>query len=189
MARHEPVRRGRRSPVRRSTRRFLVYCGGERTECSYLDGLNAAYRGGPITLDIQHKGRTDPRRVVEAAVRHAQNKPGLYDEVWCVVDVDHFDIAPAISAAAKHGIELAISNPCFELWLLLHHSPHNSHLARCDDAIGKLRKHLPAYDKAGLDFGDFVSGVGAAVKRAKELDPGRNPSTGVWRLVEKVVAQ
>jgi hypothetical protein len=31
--------------------------------------------------------------------------------------------------------------------------------------------------------------VAAAVKRAKELEPERNPSTGMWRLVERVMEQ
>jgi hypothetical protein len=166
-----------------------VYCGGERTERAYLHGLNAAYHGGPVTLDVQHKGRVDPRRVVDAAVKYAQRGPGLYDEVWCVVDVDHFDLAPAIRAAHRHGVELAVSNPCFELWLLLHHGAHSAHLERCGDATARLRKYLPTYEKVNLRFGDFAGGVAAAVKRAKELDPERNPSTGMWRLVGRVIEQ
>jgi hypothetical protein len=49
------------------------------------------------------------------------------------------------------------------------------------------------YDKTRLDFGRFECGVGDAVQRAKVLDPSGsrfelNPSTSVWRLVVKMMA-
>ncbi len=53
-----------------------------------------------------------------------------------------------------------------------------------------MREHVPAYDKKP-DFVRFIDGVEAACSRAERLDldannenePGRNPTTGVYRLV------
>jgi hypothetical protein len=50
------------------------------------------------------------------------------DEVWCVFDVDeHPKLAEARDQANANGIQLAVSNPCFELWLLLHFQEHRAH--------------------------------------------------------------
>jgi hypothetical protein len=51
---------------------------------------------------------------------------------------------------------------------------------------------VPGYDKARLVFADYARGVDDAVARAKRLDPDgvgyqRNPSTSVWRLVERII--
>lgn len=135
-----------------------------------------------------------PDQLVRAAAAHRDRKPGAFDEVWCVVDVDEFDVASAASEARRHQVRLAISNPCFELWLLLHHADCRAYCAGCADVIRRLRKHLPEYDKSRLNFAHFAAGVGDAVKRARDLDAtgsdhNRNPSTGVWRLVERIGVQ
>ena len=100
---------------------------------------------------------------------------------------------PAITDEAARHLELAVSNPCFELWLLLHfrESPgaqHRRHLQR------KLKKFLPGYDKH-FDFELVADRVDQAVKRAGRLDqqarrmgePFLNPTTGVYRLIESIV--
>ena len=130
----------------------------------------------------------DPAGLVEYAARLARETADI-DEVWCIVDVDEFDIQAAVTLAARRGVQLAVSNPCFELWLLLHHEECTAHLDGYPGVVQRLCRHLPTYDKAKLDFGDYASGLPAAVKRAKGLEAGRNPSTDMWRLVERVVAQ
>ena len=114
-----------------------------------------------------------------------------FDRVWCVTDVDDFDMSSATRLAAAERIELAVSNPCFELWLLLHHEDCRAHLSGYSAVLAKLRKHVPDYDKSRLAFSDFSHGVVDAVSRAIRLDPtaaqyAKNPSTSVWRLVEMI---
>lgn len=108
-----------------------------------------------------------------------------------MLDVDEFrDITQAANLAKKNGIKVAISNPCFELWLLLHLCDHTAHISP-RDVQRLLSKHVPAYDKSDLSFTDFVSGVGDACKRGRKLDPtgaahDLNPSTNVWQLTLKI---
>jgi hypothetical protein len=110
-----------------------------------------------------------------------------YDEAWCVVDVDHFDIDGATKVAERAGINLAVSDPCFEVWLLLHFTDHTAYAKDGKAACGLLAKHVSGYDKK-LDFAAFDPGVEAAIKRAKGLEPG-NPSTDVWKLVEALLSR
>jgi len=156
--------------------RILVVCGGQRTEPDYFSGLRRVRRA---LIEVKHK--TDsPRNLVRYANKIFNEAE--YDAVWCVVDVDDFDIEAAKTLAQTNLVELAVSEPCFELWLLLHFADHNAYVANYKAARPLLAKHVPGYDKK-LDFGRFDAGVEAAIARAKKLGPG-NPSTDVWRLVE-----
>jgi hypothetical protein len=182
----------RRRPTRPPARTILVVCGGTRTEPDYLDGMRREHRRPSLRIVVQGKG-LDPKGLVEYARSLARRAPGEFDEVWCVVDLDEFDLTAAEATAASAGVRLAVSNPCFELWLLLHFDDCTSHVDGAGDAARRLRRHLPAYDKSELDFADFSAGVPAAVSRARALDAGEtvgpNPSTGVWKLVQGIVEE
>ncbi len=116
-----------------------------------------------------------------------------WDEVWGVFDVDdHPNLAQAINLAADNEVEVAISNPCFELWALLHFQDQRAHIERAK-LRQALQRHLPGYDKT-LDFARMHPGYPEALRRAAELgreadragDPGRNPTTGVPRLTASI---
>ncbi|MBI3688166.1 MAG: RloB domain-containing protein [Actinobacteria bacterium] len=185
MARRENTQR-RRRPFRPPRPRILVVCGGARTEPQYIKGLRDHLRNPAVDVTIGTDGR-DPAQIVRRATR----ADGDYEQVWCVVDVDQFDLADAVKEARSHSINLAVSNPCFELWLLLHHADCNSHQANADAVTKLLQRHVPHYDKTRLVFAHFVAGVMFAVDRARKLQPDPethtwNPSTSVWRLVEAI---
>ncbi|MDA3643676.1 RloB family protein [Saccharopolyspora indica] len=166
-------------------------CGADCTESQYLRALNRNYRGRSAKLTVVTDG-VDPRTLVRKAAKVRGLQPNEFDEVWCVVDVDEFDVEPAVRSAKAEGVQLAVSNLCFEYWLLLHFEDCGTAFRTPADVDERLRRHVPTYDKTRLDFSDFESGVREAVARAKRrCDFGsehhRNPSSGVWKLVEKVV--
>ena len=112
-----------------------------------------------------------------------------FDSVWCVYDVDdHPHVHEAREMAVANGIELAISNPCFELWLLLHFRDSPGMQQR--DTLGTmLKQYDPDYDKHVV-YAMFSAGYEEAVARARRMDQfaeecgdaGCNPTTGVYRL-------
>jgi hypothetical protein len=163
---------------------------GGYTEDAYLRALarHSSNRSIDLTLKICPDS---PARVVEYARRLAQHDNESFDEIWCLVDVDEFDIQSGAARAAQLEVELLVSNPCFELWLLLHLEPCTGHLAKCKDAERMIRKHVPGYQKPRLSFDHFKAGLVGACKRARDLDDASeayaNPSTGVWRLVERMM--
>lgn len=192
----------RRPPFREPKYRILVVCEGKRTEPQYFRDLKNHLRNPRVHVETMGPAGV-PRTVVEVAI-HMRNEAGdeatrehddniRWDEVWAVFDVDdHPGLETARQLAKANGIELAVSNPCFELWALLHFTEHRSHIER--KSLRKtLQKHLPGYDKA-LDFPKMNAGYGDAVGRAMDLDaealrhesPGRNPTTGVYRLTEAI---
>ena len=160
-----PLRRstlGRREPIRPPRRAVLIVIGADRTETAYLKGLRIHPRRGAVRMKIVEKPAA-PDQLVEYT--RTAFTLGDFDEVWCVTD------------------------PCFELWLLLHHEDCAAPRADCREVHTRLRKHLPRYDKTRLRFGDFAAGLDQASRRAEKLgaDHTRNPSTGVWRLVDAVL--
>lgn len=186
----------RRPPSRPMRRSVLVVIGADRTEKAYLTGLRRHF--GLTTVAVTYVEKPcAPDQLVEHARMRCRSDD--YDEVWCVTDVDHFEregrkVTAALDLAARADptIRVAVSNPCFELWLLLHHEDCSVHCANCDAVHRKLRRRVPAYDKTRLRFRDYADGVGLAITRAKALDPTgvdhtRNPSTGLWCLVSVVM--
>jgi hypothetical protein len=155
-----------------------------------------------VQVEIDSQGDV-PVKLVERAVKRKsqadlkahrlQDEFLRYNEVWCVFDVDeHSHLAKVRDQAQRNDIHLAISNPCFELWALLHLSDHTAFVTR-KEAKSLLLRHLPRFRKA-LPFARLHPGYLTAVRRAKELDrqrekandPGGNPSTGVHRLTERI---
>ena len=188
MRREPPTRR--RSPAA-TTHTILVYCGGARTEPDYFEGIRQVFRRASLTVKIKQRG-VAPAQLARLAAETRDRRPGVYDEVWCVVDVDEFDVPAAVAEARRVEVNLAVSNPCFELWLLLHHADCTAHCDGYSDVAARLIKHVPAYAKTRLDFRAHQPGLADAVTRPKRLDPsGRrhdlNPSTNVWQLVERIL--
>ncbi|MFC7276656.1 RloB family protein [Paractinoplanes rhizophilus] len=150
------------------------------------------------------KERGDPLRLVREASRRRDEAARIatrdgdvnlrYDSVWCVCDVDeHARLAETVRFAARSHINMAISNPCFELWPALHFDGCRKHVtaARLKTI---LRGKMKGYEKS-LDCTQLNGLRGTALRNAAALDdwharngsaPGSNPSTGVWRLVERL---
>lgn len=192
----------RRPPQRGPKRRILIVCEGTVTEQGYFDHLGIAARSA---LEIVVLSGGTPKTLVERALRlkreaeqEAKSKRDdflRYDEVWCVHDVDEHPLLPEARPQAKDtGIRLAISNPCFELWVLLPFQDQRKHLHRKE--VQKLcRQHLPGYKKS-LPFARLWEHYKEAVARSKTLEEwhskratkGANPSTQVHHLTERIKA-
>ncbi|MEV5709909.1 RloB family protein [Actinoallomurus sp. NPDC052274] len=111
-----------------------------------------AERNPAVRVVIKTNPRS-PSAVVKHAYKLKRQAPDDFDDVWCVFDVDEFqDIEDAVSLARRQGIGVAVSNPCFELWLLLHFDQHTAACPSYGSLLPLLRRHARDYDKAGLDF-------------------------------------
>jgi hypothetical protein len=172
------------------------------TEPEYLRAYTAHHRNPRVQVVID-PGEGVPRTLVEKAkqrkhaaeaeARRQKDDNLAFDEVWCVHDIDdHPKLDEARVMARDNGIELAVSNPSFELWLILHFRDNPGAQHR-DRMVAILKDLLPGYDKH-VEFGHVVHGYNDAVTRARRLDQmadedgesGRNPTTGVWRLTESI---
>lgn len=180
----------------------LIVCEGEKTEPAYFKDLVHEEAVRLVHVEIVKSGGV-PRSVVERAVeikREAKRaaKRGRdanleYDEVWCVFDVDeHPNLPEALDQAKANAINVALSNPCFELWILLHFQDQRGHIER-DKVQSACRTHLPGYTKVA-DYSELRPHYADAVRHAAGLakwqeEQGRtnaNPSTAVHLLTERL---
>lgn len=191
-------------PTRPSRRAFLVFVEGRVTEEDYLTHWHRRHRRG-ISVEI-HEFRGTPMALVERAAEtkaineraERRGRGRAHDEVWCVFDVDeHPRLGEAVELAARSEINLAISNPCIELWFLLHFAPQSAYIER-GAAQRAARDHLGC--EKGLTepaLGALDEGFEIARERAQRLEekhrgdgtqrPG-NPSSDLWRLVDAIAA-
>ena len=193
---HDSLRR--RAPSLDPKPRILVACEGKVTEPRYLEYLRHTERI-PLTLIIE-SGMT-PKSLVERAVtlkaeaNRSKDPNEHFDEVWCVFDVDeHPKIDGARQQAGENGISLVVSNPCFELWLLLHFKDHTSHIDR-KKAQSRCRSHMPGYNKDPpckklfTLYEDAMHRATALAKWHEQRNTaGNNPSTNVYEIVNTIRA-
>lgn len=119
-----------------------------------------------------------------------------HNQIWCMFDRDeHPNFDRAIDLANRHGINLAISNPCIELWFILHFENHTSFIERqkAQDRAEELLGCSKALSGSALSA--LAESYGKARRRAMKLDekhegdgspPRTNPSSGVWRLIDVI---
>lgn len=165
--------RPRRCVSRVAVRReLLVFVEGIRTEEIYLvywhrrfrDRVSVTidpYRGAPLQL-VEHAVAAK-----QAEARDARRGRGrAHDQIWCVFDRDeHPNVPQAIDVGARQGINAALSNPCLELWFLLHFQDQTAYLER---------KVAQARAQALLGCSKVLSPAA--------LEPSRSASTTPWRV-------
>ncbi|NIM05370.1 MAG: RloB domain-containing protein [Armatimonadetes bacterium] len=195
----------RRKPFLAPRARVLIVCEGGKTEPIYFKALRKDRRLTATEVEV-HGAGCDPSALIQFAVDHIDKKKNEegqvnknpYDRVWCVFDCDaHERLAEAINRAKDLGFKIAFSNPCFELWYILHFD-YSSAPCTSKQAVSLLRKkHIPEYTKAKNVYEHLLKLQDTAIQNAQSLrrhhetsSPARrvglivrNPSTSVDRLV------
>ena len=195
----------RRVATRRPRKTLLIFCEGERTEPEYIDALKrqpAVRDVAAVDLRVETgQGGSVPRTLVSMAVdarSRAMDEDAEIDEFWCLFDVEwprnHPGLKDAVERADQNAIQLAVSNPCFELWLILHFQDQSAWLD--NDGARRLRRRLDGSSDKGLDPAKYMAFTGDAARRAAELDkrhlqngtafPHNNPSSGMYLLLAAI---
>lgn len=204
----------RRAAVRQPYERLLIVCEGEKTEPQYLREIQQSYRLATAHVQVLHSQiGTEPLQVLDYALtvfkegdRAHGIHPGEFDRIVVVFDRDQHQTyhAALAKAAAKSGrlrndnrvavpVDVVASVPCFELWLLLHFEDVHAPLHR-QEALARLKVHLPNYEKGG--GGHWVATQGRlddATQRAQRLaatttaHDGAQPYTAMHELVLRLV--
>jgi hypothetical protein len=200
--RNRERREARRAPFREPRQLILIVCEGSKTEPQYFNKFSKSVHNQLVELLIVREHGV-PRTLVETAkqrkseaivaARQEKDENLVFDSIWCVFDMDtHPNVADAKEMSRDNDIRLAVSNPCFELWLLLHFRDHPG-MKSHTDVKAMLATFVADYDKS-IDYARYSDGYEQAVERARRLDEaaekaneaGRNPTTGVYKLTELI---
>ena len=116
----------RRKISNRLERKFvLIVCAG-KTEEAYFQSFPSRNRQYDVKVRICHP--TDPLNIVRSTIgcmEHEGFNVENGDFAYCVFDIDQnteSNFQEARKLAASKGVILCPSNPCFEVWYLLHFS-------------------------------------------------------------------
>jgi hypothetical protein len=185
---------------------IVIACEGKNTEPRYFQDCIDGYGAGLVTLRVLPKTGV-PLTVVNAAVdereklltkrRRSNDSFDAVFRVWAVFDRDeHPNVDAALKLANDKNIDVAYSNPCFEVWPLLHLMDYGSQEER-DKVQHTLRENMPNYnhaDGAVIDFGLIKDCFPEAYDRSlrqlqareNEGAPFGRPCTTVGCLVKKI---
>lgn len=176
----------------RDPKLIIIATEGTHTEPAYFKDMASSkyFYNSHIHVEVlEREGTKSAPEYVIAALnqfsdRH-QYEEGL-DELWLVVDTDDWGsekIADIAAQCKQKGYEMAVSNPCFELWLLLHVASLNEY---SDETLDEFRENrrtgnrtrlerelvmlLGEFSKSSLETEHFLPHVEVAIARALELD-------------------
>lgn len=128
------------------------------------------------------------------------------DQRWMLLDTDHYikpdhaaTFVQTITVARQKGVTVALSRPCFDFWLLLHHIEDLDRLTAigsAKDVIRELRNELGEFNKTNLDMSKFpLSTVVRACHVARSLgltveggDRPESPMSDVYKLWVEIVS-
>ncbi len=161
---------------------FFVFCEG-KTEELYVKYLKSKYRI-PFEIDAQIAKNRINEKYIKAYKKNKFTHPK--DKTFLLYDTD----APKMLEKLQkiQGVILLVSNPCIELWFLLHYKPQNANVD-CKYCVKELSKLNKKYIKTTLDTRlkeCLESNIERAVSRAKKLNHYKNPSSTVYLLIEEL---
>ncbi|GGM32488.1 MULTISPECIES: RloB family protein [Micromonospora] len=194
-------RRREAKPLKRKTasrpelRTIVVFCEGKNSEPDYINGLKKLPEiadNTALNLEV-HPEQGVPLTLVKMAADRLVDPE--VEECWCIFDVEwprnHPNLFDAKQLAEAKGIGLVISNPCFEVWLILHHREW-SKFVRTDEAESMSRK-LDGRPGKSLDSAIYIPLRKQAARRAERLEkrhaangtafPDDNPSSGMHHFL------
>jgi RloB-like protein len=174
---------------------ILIATEGQETEKQYF----SIFRNPKVKVVVipTTDGKSAPVHVLER-LDFIKNQYDLApdDLLWLMIDIDHNrsrEVSRICKTAKQKGFKLAISNPCFEVWLYLHFSDVTNPICNCQEIENELRKILGSYNKSNLDLERYKDHIHLAIERAKALH--LNPherwpnsvGTHVYKVVERLV--
>ncbi|MGL6101177.1 MAG: RloB family protein, partial [Fusobacteriaceae bacterium] len=181
------VKRSIKSASKKAKKVFVIACEGSETEISYFKGIqdNKDELGISNNIEIkplQREGtKSHPTHVLADLKRYMQENGIKNDELCMVIDRDpnnffesQFD--KIVQECKKNKYFLAITNPCFEFWLLLHFDIsfysniellQNKIISNKHNFISKELSNKIRYSKNRLDFTKFMPHIDLAIKNSK----------------------
>jgi len=148
---------------------FHIYCEGEKTEPYYLYGYIGTSFPGNRRLNVirvESTKKNTPKQLVEEAVKAKKDKNCPKGDVfWVVFDREGEQKYPhkfhqqAYDLARRNEINIAISNVCFEVWILLHFQSNTAAYNNYDDLrrnSSLCKDHIKTYDKGDKNVFDTI---------------------------------
>lgn len=196
----------KRGKVSRKTKKIILIGaeGKNQTERKYFKAFNQVQSEYKI---MAGKGNnTDPVGVVEDLLKSAKQeeldlKDG--DMLASFIDVDFKkgrdqELRAAMKLARQNNISVFLSNPCFEIWYLLHFRYSTKLYGSNEEVIKELGSYISDYSKSKDVYDVIENKIDQALLNTKRLESyhlenGTNdrlkklPSTEAYKLIEMIL--
>ena len=180
----------------------LIVCDDSKTAPAYFEEVRAQAKGKcTIRVIAAPRHGATGSDVIECAVnqkRQLSEQSGA--SVWAAVDLEMAHDSKTLEEALrkkakKHGVELTISQPCFEVWVLAHFIDSGRQFDSCDAVLHEVKKrwetdfgHTFPQKKAQADYQKLMDKIKTAVNHAKPRGALNSGSwTEVWRIAERIM--
>ena len=174
----------------RDARLLIIATEGESTEKAYFEGLKQIFHSPRTHIEVLKRtdSASDPVRIMRMIdqFRSTYKVRQNYDQLWVVIDVDKWGdqkLALVSQQCAQKKYHLAVSNPAFEIWLLLHvrgletYSDEEkeefilnkkvNNRSRLEQELCNLLGH---YNKSNLDMSCFSDRITTAIANSRACD-------------------
>ena len=184
---------------------FLSVEGNNKTEKIYFRAF--ARDHDSVIIRFSDGNATDPVNMVNELVNYLQGRMDrdYGDAAYCLIDADCDErkdnqIASADRIAKKNRINIIMSGPCFEIWLLCHFNKKAPQYLNNDAVTHEVQRYILQYTKSYSDtFEETKDNIDTAIQNAKELEkhclsagltPHKvsfAPSTEIYKLIEDLL--
>lgn len=176
------ARKERTSQGRMMRPNYFVFCEGD-SEVAYVETLRSHYRLPIHIIAKKTLLNITPALVERCKATYIQTKS---DQTFLMYDLDVRNMFERLHKVP--GATLLCSNPCFELWLLLHFTEQNAELTS-EECVNRLSSFVKQYKKGTLSTSDrnyLIDNTPIATERAKRLSAFNNPSTSIYLLTDQL---
>jgi hypothetical protein len=197
---------------------FVIATEGEVTEYQYFTQLADKIRSSKIHIEVIEKLNTnsDPKSTMKLLDKFkSEYNLRNTDELWLVIDRDKHDepnhiqnLTEVARMCSQKNYNLALSNPCFEIWFIFHKTSLDSLTQDEKENLFENKKNPSGrtqteiflvslyghYNKTNIDIEVFFPDTEQAIINAKLADT--NPTerwqnslgTRVYLIVERLLA-
>lgn len=200
----------------RSARLVVIASEGRCTESIYFTAVKDKLRAPNVHVEILNRNSNDssPESVHSQIVEFMQEyNIEDDDELWLVIDRDrwHEKMLSQVAQLCSQNphLHFCMSNPCFELWLLLHLEDIRQYDEETMERLKanrkgrsgvtwlkkRMRDLMGSYSESNYDAFKLLPSVGHAMEIARNLDVNSSDrwpqtvGTRVYKLMESIISK
>jgi hypothetical protein len=214
MAKRRFKSRTRKSEFR-DAKLIIIATEGTKTERKYFTdlALDGRYRNPKVHVNVLENQSTasSPDRIIRK-LDEFRRKYNLdqNDELWLVIDIDKWHprtLRDVAQQCEQKRYNLAVSTPCFEIWLLLHHKSLNEYTkADLEEFLQneksgyrtrleiELMTICGSYSKSKLNSDHYIPYIETAIQNAEDIDTSPDQrwlnelGTRVYLLAKSIIS-
>lgn len=162
---------------------FFVFCEG-KTEAAYVDLLRRSFRV-PVEIIAKVSDSNISQPYIDRCKR--ERFTTVDDKTFLMFDLDVPGMLEHLRKL-KDAV-LLLSNPCIELWFVLHYKDTNKQLSSTE-CLALLKSIDRDYVKGSFTTTmkkTLIDSVEDAAERAKSKEVYSNPSSTIHRLTDEII--